>query len=163
MTRIPNDTKPEWCESSVYVDDAEIEALNGASNNFWHYVETNTPPPADGHPATSEALTALYPESNGDRVDLVAYENDVNRYVTLGEQIKSLKALQDEVANKVKALLGEAGKGECDRYKVSWTSSERRSFDSKLFAKENPDVNLDSYYKVSTYRTFKVTEKKEDK
>ncbi len=69
----------------------------------------------------------------------------------------------DATGLKVKAFLGEAGKGESDRYRVSWTSSERRSFDSKRFAKENPDIDMDSYYKVSTYRTFKVTEKKEEK
>lgn len=156
MTRIPDDVTPEWCESSVYVDDAEIEALGKASNDFWVYVETNTPPPADGHPATSEALTTLYPESNGDKVDLVAYENDLNRYVTLGEQIKSLKALQDEAANKVKAFLGDAGKGETINYRVSWATQERSTFDRERFAADHKDIDMSGYFKTSSSRVFRV-------
>lgn len=156
MTRIPNDITPEWCESSVYVDDAEIEALNTSANNFWGYVETNTPPPADGHPATSEGLTILYPESNGNKVDLVAFENDLNRYVTLGEQIKSLKALQDEAANKVKSFLGDAGKGETINYRVSWATQERSSFDKDRFLADHKDIDISGYMKTSSSRVFRV-------
>lgn len=156
MTRIPNDVTPEWCESSVYVDDAEIEALNTSANNFWKYVDTNTPPPADGHPATSEALTTLYPESNSNNVDLVAFDNDLARYMTLGEQIKSLKALQDEAANKVKAFLGDAGKGETVNYRVSWATQERSTFDKDRFIADHKDIDMSGYFKTSSSRVFRV-------
>lgn len=142
-------------------DDAEISALMGEEEKFWGMVQNNTPPPADGLKSTSDTLSALYPESNTDNVNLYSYQTELARYMELSEQIKNLEAAKEEAANKVKAFLGEAGKGESDRYRVSWTSSERRSFDSKRFAKENPDIDMDSYYKVSTYRTFKVTEKEE--
>lgn len=144
-------------------DDAEIAALMREEEAFWQKVQTNTPPPADGLESTSKTITALYPESNTENVNLYSYQTELARYMELSEQIKALDAAREEAANKVKAFLGEAGKGESDRYRVTWTSSERRSFDSKRFAKENPDIDMDSYYKVSTYRTFKVTEKKEDK
>ena len=104
-------------------------------------------------------MTSLYPDSNGETVNLYSYQTDLARYIELSDQIKSLEKAKDEAANKVKAFLGETGKGESDRYRVSWTSSERRSFDSKRFAAENPDIDLDSYYKTSTYRTFKVSKK----
>lgn len=144
-------------------DEAEISALMGVEEKFWSNVQTNTPPPADGLESTSKTITALYPDSNTDNVNLYSYQTELARYMELSEQIKNLEQAKEEAANKVKAFLGEAGKGESDRYRVSWTSSERRTFDSKRFAKENPDINMDSYYKTSTYRTFKVTEKKEDK
>lgn len=144
-------------------DEAEISALMGVEEKFWSNVQTNTPPPADGLESTSKTITALYPESNTDNVNLYSYQTELARYMELSEQIKNLEQAKEEAANKVKAFLGEAGKGESDRYRVSWTSSERRSFDAKLFAKENPDINMDSYYKISTYRTFKVTEKTEKK
>lgn len=156
MTRIPDDDVPEWCESSVYVDDAEIEALGKASNDFWHYVETNTPPPVDGHPATSEGLTTLYPESNGANVDLVAFESNLIQYVTLGEQIKSLKLLQDEHANKIKAFLGDAGKGETSNYKVSWATQERSTFDKDRFVADHKDIDMSGYFKTSSSRVFRV-------
>lgn len=144
-------------------DEAEISALMCEEEEFWHKVQTNTPPPADGLESTSKTITTLYPESNTENVNLYNYQTELARYMELSEQIKALEEAKEEAANKVKAFLGEAGKGESDRYHVSWTSSERRSFDSKRFAKENPDVDMDSYYKVSTYRTFRVTEKKEAK
>jgi putative phage-type endonuclease len=140
-------------------DEAEIDALMDAEQRFWNFVKNNTPPPADGLQSTSETLTALYPESNSENVNLYSYQTELARYMELSEQIKDLEKAKDDAANKVKAFLGEAGRGESDRYKVSWTSSERKSFDSKRFAKENPDIDLDSYYKTSTYRTFKVTKK----
>lgn len=143
-------------------DEAEIAALMGEEEAFWQKVQTNTPPPADGLESTSKTITALYPESNTENVNLYSYQTELARYMELSAQIKELEQAKEEAANKVKAFLGEAGKGESDRYRVSWTSAERRSFDSKRFAKENPDIDMDSYYKVSTYRTFKVTEK-EDK
>lgn len=143
-------------------DEAEISVLMGEEENFWKRVQTNTPPPADGLESTSKTITALYPESNTDNVNLYSYQTELARYMELSAQIKVLEKAKEEAANKVKAFLGEAGKGESDRYRVSWTSSERRNFDSARFAKENPDIDIDSYYKVITYRTFKVTEK-EDK
>lgn len=160
MTRIPNDTKPDWCESSVYVDDAEIEALGKASNDFWHYVETDTPPPADGHPATSEALAEMYPDSNRECCDLVGYENDLHQYITLGEQIKALKLLQDEYANKVKSFLGETGRGESVRYKVSWSTQYRTTFDKDRFFDDHKDIDMSSYYKNTASRVFRVSTKK---
>lgn len=140
-------------------DDAEIAALMKAEEDFWQNVQTNTPPPADGLESTSKTITALYPESNSENVNLYSYQTELARYMELSEQIKALEQAKEAAANKVKAFLGEAGKGESDRYRVSWTSSERRSFDSKRFAKENPNIDMDSYYKTSMYRTFKVTMK----
>ena len=160
MTRIPDDTVPEWCESSVYVDDAEIEALGKAAVDFWHYVETDTPPPADGLPATSEALAEMYPESNRECADLVGFENDLQQYITLGEQIKALKLLQDEKANKVKSFLGETGRGESVRYKVAWATQYRTSFDKDRFMDDHKDIDMSGYFKNTESRVFRVSVKK---
>jgi hypothetical protein len=51
-----------------------------------------------------------------------------------------------------------ASKGESNKYKVSWVSSIRSTFDYKRFAEDNPGVNLTDYYKSTPTRTFKVTE-----
>ena len=100
----------------------------------------------------------LYPESNDESVNLLAYETELQQYIALSAQIKELEKLKDEMANKVKAFLGEAGKGESNNYKVTWASSSRSTFDSKRFASDHSDIDLSEYYKSSTYRTFKVTE-----
>ena len=54
----------------------------------------------------------------------------------------------------------DAGKGETDGYKVSWTTAERKTFDTKRFALEHADLDLDSYYKTSSSRMFKVSQTK---
>lgn len=140
-------------------DENEIAALMGAEEEFWcHYVHDDTPPPADGAASTSDTITAIYPESNGDTVSLIAYETDLKQYMNFNALIKDLEKQRDEVANRIKAFMGESGRGESDGYKVSWTSSSRSSFDSKKFAADHKDLDLSEYYKTSSYRTFKVTE-----
>ena len=141
-------------------DQAEIDALMKAEKDFWNLVETNTPPDADGEASTTETLTTLYPESNGETVNLLGFDNELKQYTDLQAQIKALVALKDEVANKVKEFMKEASRAESERYRVSWTSSVRKTFDSKKFASDHPDMNLDDYYKESTTRIFKVTDVK---
>ena len=161
LTRIPNDTIPEWCESSVYVDDAEIESLAKFGNDFWvNYVEKGTPPAVDGSDSTTKTISTIFPNSNTESVNLFAYEDALKQYIALGKQIKELEKLQQEMANKVKSFMNEAGKGESDGFKVSWLTTDRATFDNKRFAEEHPDVDLTDYYKVSSYRTFRVTERK---
>ena len=139
-------------------DEAEIEALMTAEREFWELVKNDIPPAADGTQATSEALKTIYSESNEDTIDIGLYSSDLAQYMALGQQIKELEAIRDEAANRVKAFMGESGGGECDRFRVSWKSSTRRTFDSKRFAKENPSVDLSAYYKETNTRIFRVTE-----
>jgi putative phage-type endonuclease len=142
-------------------DEEEIEALEKSEEEFWKLVEAKTSPVADGAASTTSTISILYPESNDESVNLFAYEADLQQYMALSAQIKELEKMKDEMANKVKAFLGEAGNGESDGYKVSWTSSSRSTFDSKRFASDHKDIDLSEYYKSSTYRTFKVTEKRD--
>ena len=140
-------------------DGGEISALMEAERSFWFdNVKADVPPPADGSPSTSEAVTALYPESDGETVSLVAYEADLRQYMTYSSLIKDVEKQRDEVANRIKAFMGASGSGEASGFRVSFSSSERRSFDVKRFASEHPSIDLSKYYKNSNYRTFKVTE-----
>ena len=148
----------EFMVFEIERDEEEINALAKSEAEFWKLVENNTAPIADGTASTSNTLAALYPESNEDFVNLFAFEAELQQYMALTAQIKEMEKLKDEMANKVKAFLGEAGMGETDRYRVSWTSSTRSTFDSKRFATEHKDIDLSEYYKTSIYRTFKVTE-----
>lgn len=150
----------EFMWFTIERDEAEIEALMTAEKLFWDLVERNIPPAPDGMKATTEVIKTLYPESDETTVDLFGHTADLDRYIALGEQIKDLEEQRNEIANRVKDFMGEAGRGECDRYRVSWTSSARRTFDSKRFAKDNPDVDLSEYYKETTVRAFRITERK---
>ncbi len=159
MTRIVDDVKPEWCEASVYVSDEEIEALAKTTADFWNnYVLTDTPPMADGSDSTSETLRTIYPESNGESVSLMAFESDLEQYKHLASLEEDYKKMKNEVANRIKVFMGEASKGESDKFKVSYSSYSKLTFDHKAFAKDNPGIDLSAYYKSSVQRPFKVTE-----
>lgn len=148
----------EFRDFVIERDEGEIAALAKSEEAFWEYVKTNTPPETDGLESTSETLTTIYPESNDNTVNLFAYENSLEQYIAIGKQIDELKKLKDEMANKVKAFMGESGKGESNRFKVSWSSYLKSTFDHKKFASDNPNLDLTQYYKSSNARTFRVTE-----
>lgn len=141
-------------------DEGEIAALARSEAEFWKYVESKTHPSTDGTQSTTDTIKTLYPESNEKVVDLFTYEDSLRQYIALGQQIDQLKKLRDAMANKVKDFMGEAGKGESNNFKVSWTASVRSKFDDKKFAKDHAELNLSEYYENSPTRTFRVTEKK---
>ena len=143
-------------------DESEIAALMAAEGEFWNnHVLTDIPPAADGNKVTTEAVNEVFALTDNDTVSLVQFENELDRYVAIGNQIKELKILQDEAANSVKIKMGEACNGESNRWTVKWTSSERMSFDSKSFIEEHKETDLDKYIKTTKVRTFRVTERKE--
>ena len=141
-------------------DEDEIKALMKAEREFWACVEKGEPPMIDGSEATTNTIKTVLAESNDDTpVNLFAYDSTLEQYIALSKQIKELENLRDEMANKVKVFMDSSAKGESNKFKVSFASTLRQSFDSKRFAKDNPNIDLSDYYKTSTYRTFKVNEK----
>lgn len=140
-------------------DQAEIDALMNAEKDFWELVKKDSAPSPDGSEATTEAISTLYPNATEDTVDLFAYNDILRKYLDLSSQIKALTECKDEVGNIIKAYMKDAGKGESDRYKVSYANTSRKTFDTKRFSAENGNLNLDPYYNITKSRTFKVTEK----
>lgn len=141
-------------------DEAEIEALRKSEESFWEFVKSEEAPIVDGSDSTSETIKAIYPESNGDIVSLMAFEGDLQQYMTLSSLLDDVKKQKEEVANRIKVFMGEASKGEASKYRVSWSSSIRSTFDHKRFAEDNPGVDLTNYFKATPTRTFKVLENK---
>lgn len=139
-------------------DEDEIAALMTAEADFWELVKKDTPPAVDGTGATTEALKTIYAESDDSICDLTAFSTNLHQYIALKKQIKELEELAEEAANRVKEFMGSSGVGECNGFNVSWKSQTRRTFDSKKFAKENPDIDLADYYKSTNTRTFRVSE-----
>ena len=140
-------------------DEEEIAALMGEEEKMAVCIKTNTPPMVDGSESTSKSISTIFPDSDGDIVSLMAYENDLMQYLALATQIKALEKQQTEMANRVKAFMSTAGRGESNRYRVSYSTTVKKTFDTKAFQADHKDLNLNKYYKTSSYRTFKVTER----
>ena len=140
-------------------DETEIAALMSAEEKFWACVTNNTPPAVDGSEATTETLRAIYPDGQPTfSVDLMGYEDCLTQYMALKVQIKELEKLRDEMANRVKLYMGDAERGEGNRYKVSWASQNKPTFDTKRFQKDYSHIDLSQYYKITSSRVFRVSE-----
>ena len=144
-------------------DEEEIAALAQSEEAFWKLVEERTAPIIDGSASTTDTISTIFPGADSsENVSLFGFDTDLEAYAALTRQIKALEATKEEYANKVKAYLGDASRGESNRYRVSWTKSSRQTFDSKAFAADHPELDLGKYYKTSNYRIFKINEIKEN-
>lgn len=141
-------------------DEDEINALMDAERTFKMYVDNDTPPQPDGASSTADTLFTMYPNSIDTTIGIGFYEKELNNYFRLKDQLKNLTMTIDGIENRIKAHLGECAGGECEKYRVSWKTQTRSTFDSKKFIADHPEMDVSKYFKKSTSRPFKVTEKK---
>ena len=141
-------------------DQSEIDALMYAEELFWDNVKSGTAPGVDGSQSTSDAISTIYPDSLDYDIDLNAVENELVVYNNIGKQIKDLKKLQDESANKIKVFMADAGRGKSEKFKVTYSSSVRESFDNKSFMADNKGMDFSKYLKTTTVRTLRINEVK---
>lgn len=143
-------------------DEAEIRALMDAETSFWEqYVETDTPPAADGAESTTDAIRTIYADSSQSICILFGRETLLEEYMALKSQSKALDARIAEIQNTIMEDMQDAERGECGAYTVIWKAQERETFQRKEFEKAHPEINLAEYCRVSKSRPFKVTENKE--
>ena len=141
-------------------DEDEINALMDAERTFKMYVDNDTPPIADGSSSTADTLSALYPNSEDISIGIGAFERDLDNYFQLKSQLDEICQTIDGIANRIKAHLGECAMGEGEKYKVSWKTQSRTTFDHKKLIADHPEVDASKYFKTSNSRPFKVTQKK---
>ena len=140
-------------------DQAEIDALMEAEGAFWEeHVATDTPPAVGGSDADSEALQTIFAESRPEERSLFGRDTLLDEYTQLKRQEKALKGRMSEIENIIKSDLQEAERGNGDRYKVTWKTQARSTFQAKAFAQAYPSIDLTPFYKTTTVRPFKVQE-----
>ena len=163
-------------------DEAEIRALMDAETAFWEqYVETDSPPAADGAESTTDAIRTIYSDSSqsicilfAERMKMNSFHSihqflsqflsahsQLEEYMALKSQSKALDARIAEIQNTIMEDMQDAERGECGAYTVIWKAQERETFQRKEFEKAHPEINLAEYCRVSKSRPFKVTENKE--
>ena len=138
-------------------DEDEINALMEAEKKFKQMVDNDVPPMADGASATTDTLSALYPNSRDMGIGIGSFENELDNYMKLKERYKELGETIDGIENRIKSHLGECALGEGEKYKVSWKTQSRTSFDSKKFVADHPEMDVSKYYKTINSRPFRVT------
>lgn len=141
-------------------DEDEIQALMEAERDFWKHVESDTPPPVDGLDPTTDTINAIYDQANGDAIDLFGAEPTIQQYLQLKAQIKDLEAEKTRLEQSLKEELKDFETGRCGPYVVNWKGRQKNTFQAKDYAKDNPDIDLEGYYKTSKYRVFEIKEAK---
>ena len=142
-------------------DDEEIAALMDAERAFWNdFVLTGQTPPADGHSATSSAIRQIWPEDDGETVDLSDIEAEFALRRNLKASADDIKAELDEIENRIKLKMGDASKGVAGRFTVSWKTQTRNSLDADALKADHPEIDFEKYTRSTSSRVFRVTEKK---
>lgn len=160
LTTVPEEPKPEWCESSVFVSPQELDSLKACASEFWrNFVEKDAPPPADGLESTTDTLRTLY-AGGGEEVALFGREGELQRYFVLASEKRSTEREMESIRQTIMGDMGDAQRAYCGGYRVSWPVQQRRSFDQAAFQRLHPDIDLSGCYKTTAMRPMKITEVK---
>ncbi len=113
-------------------DEAMIAQLIELEKQFWHYVETDTPPPADGSASADLALRCLFPRDDGEVVDLTDNPELSQAYEELKQirqEIAEQEKRESNLKQKLQQAMGEASKAVFSNGFVTW----RKAKDSMTF------------------------------
>ena len=154
LTRIKDQPKTDFCEASLYIEEAEINTLAAAAEEWLQHVRDDTPPTIDGSDASRETLMTIYQEGVGGAVDLFGRERMLKRYEQLKEQIKALEEEKKQIENTICADLGDNYEGHTGQYTVTWKPVSRTVFDTKACIKDHPEMAI--YQRLSLFRQFRV-------
>ncbi|WP_193075687.1 YqaJ viral recombinase family protein [Pseudomonas sp. FME51] len=132
-------------------DELLIKHLIELERQFWHYVETDTPPPADGSDSAERALRLLYPEDDGEELDLTQDQALNEAFFTL-KQVRHTQAelnqRESELKQMLQQALGSASKAVFADGSISWKKSrDSVGVDTTALLNERPE--LKARYQVS--------------
>jgi len=125
-------------------DEQMIARLIELERAFWKYVETDTPPPADGTASAETALRCLFPQDDGQTVDFSSHAGLTAAYI-------ELKALRQSIADKEKReaelkqmlqqAMGDASRAEFTNGHITWRKAkDSAGFDVARLLKERPHL-----------------------
>lgn len=144
-----------WREIERNEDD--IKRLICAEVIFWtEYIQKGREPDADGSSASADALKELYPDDDGESVD-IDIDELVDKYLCAAEVEKNAKKEKDTAAQQIQQRLGTASIGFGDHSKVTWKSYESKRFDSKRFESDHPEL-FDDYTITTKSKRFTAKE-----
>uniref|UniRef100_D5WYT3 Phage-type endonuclease n=1 Tax=Thiomonas intermedia (strain K12) TaxID=75379 RepID=D5WYT3_THIK1 len=125
-------------------DDALIAHLMELEARFWRYVESDTPPPADGSDSAALALSALFPADSG---AVVNFQGDATLngvfedWLALKAKLAQLDAQESQCKHTLQQAMGEATQAEFESGVVTWKKSkDSLSLDTAALLKDQPQL-----------------------
>ena len=125
-------------------DEAVIKQLIELERAFWHLVETDTPPDADGSDSADQALRALYPRDNGETLDLIedtALNGDFSEMLDIRERLARLAEREARLKQRIQQRMGDAARAYFMDGQVSWKRSKDSTvLDTDALLKAQPTL-----------------------
>jgi putative phage-type endonuclease len=128
----------------IHRDEELIAKLMELQERFWHYVTSDTPPPADGSASSATALRYLYPRDTGEQVDFQLDSNMSQLFESLQEaraQLETYKQQEELFKQQIQEAMGDATKAVFSTGAVSWKRSrDTVSLDTKQLLADQPEL-----------------------
>ncbi len=128
----------------IHRDEELIDKLMELQERFWHYVTSDTPPPADGSASSATALRYLYPRDTGEQVDFQLDSNMSQLFESLQEaraQLETYKQQEELFKQQIQEAMGDATKAVFSTGAVSWKRSrDSVSLDTKQLLADQPEL-----------------------
>jgi predicted phage-related endonuclease len=137
-------------------DDSLIEMMFDRDEQFWHLVETMTPP------ATEPEAPVDMPQVGGELVNLdgdYLWEMAVADFREARELAKTAAEIEEQAKARLQKMMGElnASVAEGAGVRIYWKEQAgRKTFDKAKLAKDHPEIDLSKYDKQGKpFRAFK--------
>ena len=128
-------------------DEQMIARLIELERKFWHYVETDTPPPADGSESAELALRCLYPEDQGQTVDFTqdrTLSATFSDLVSVRQSIADYEKLEAQFKQTIQQAMGEASKAIFETGWVTWKKAkDTRVLDVSAVVRDHPALMVE--------------------
>ncbi|MDP2780905.1 YqaJ viral recombinase family protein, partial [Devosia sp.] len=125
-------------------DEAMIAKLIELERAFWHYVETDTAPPADGSDSADVALRCLYPRDSGQTLDLsddLSMSAVFSDLLAVRDVLTKNSLLEAQLKQRIQQRMGDATKVLFETGDVTWKRSKDGSgLDTATLLKDQPDL-----------------------
>jgi putative phage-type endonuclease len=133
-------------------DEGLIRRLIELERQFWQYVESDTPPPADGSESAERALRCLYPSDGGNTLDLSAdreFSAIFADLVAIRQDIAEREKTEASLRQKIEQRMGDASKALFETGSVTWKrAKDGAGVDVEQLKKDHPEL-------VSRYATVR--------
>ncbi|MDH4867566.1 YqaJ viral recombinase family protein [Alcaligenes nematophilus] len=125
-------------------DDELIAKLMLLQERFWHYVTTDTPPPADGSDSSATALQYLYPRDSGERLDF-SHDSQMSALFTdlqdVRSQLHKYKQLEEQYKQQIQQVMGDASQATFETGSITWKRSKDSTvLDTKRLLSDHPEL-----------------------
>jgi len=125
-------------------DECLIVRLVQLERQFWDYVETDTPPPADGSESADLALRCLYPEDQGQTVDFTQDRTLSAAFADLlsvRQTLDGFTKLEAQFKQTIQQAMGDASKAVFETGSVTWKKArDGIGLDVTTLLKEQPEL-----------------------